>query len=140
MTLTFDNLVLEFKAQEGEPFGSWRPSERKMIMRVGRCGSWRPELLFDICLWTINHEAIHGVIDRVCFPYTFRIRNETPLYDWPGKFDSEFAMLCGLDHITNMREWWTAQTEYKFPEIWKKGREFYHKHVKDKLEAACHQS
>lgn len=138
--LTFDNLVLEFDGTKGEPFGSWRPSERKIIMRVGRCSKWKAELLFDVCMWTINHEAIHGVIDRLCFPYTYRINNEKPLAYWPDKFDSEFVMLSGFDHIVGIREWWTAQIEGNLSGSWKRAREFYHKHVKDRQVVACHQS
>lgn len=133
--LTFDNLVLEFQGIKGEPFGSWRKGERKMILRVGRCTKWTLELLFDLCMWTINHEALHGVIDRVCFPYTYRINNEMPLTDWPGKFDSEFVMLSGFDHIVGIREWWTAQIEMGLSGSWKRAREFYHKYVKERQEA-----
>lgn len=129
--LTFDNLVLEFQGKKGEPFGSWREGERKMILRVGGCGKWRPELLFDVCMHTINHEALHGIIDRVCFPYLFKI-NDIPLTYWSGKFDSDFALCAGLDHIRGVREWWTAQIEHQFPEPWKKARQFYHKYIKDK--------
>jgi hypothetical protein len=59
INLTFDNLVLEFTSQS-QPFGTWRDLEKKIILRVAKCGDKEFDGLFETCLWTINHESIYG--------------------------------------------------------------------------------